>query len=67
MIPGQPGFYSLIGVLSMIFPSLMNKFITNGRKNNYPFRSVKCLWKIHSTNQAFRAKIGMRYDNFMIL
>ena len=58
---------SLIGVLSMIFPPLMNKFITSGRKSNYPFRSVKCLWKIHSTNHAFRTKIGMRYDNFMIL
>ena len=31
------------------------------------FRSVKCLWKIHSTNHAFRTKIGMRYDNFIIL
>ena len=43
------------------------QFITSGRKSNYPFRSVKCLWKIHSTNHAFRTKIGMRYDNFMIL
>ena len=43
------------------------QFITSSRKSNYPFRSVKCLWKIHSTNHAFRTKIGMRYDNFMIL
>ena len=42
------------------------QFITSSRKSNYPFRSVKCLWKIHSTNHAFRTKIGMRYDNFMI-
>ena len=43
------------------------QFITSSRKSNYPFRSVKCLWKIHSTNHAFRTKTGMRYDNFMIL
>ena len=43
------------------------QFITSSRKSNYPFRSVKCLWKIHSTNHAFRTKIGMRYDNFMNL
>ena len=43
------------------------QFITSSRKSNYPFRSVKCLWKIHSTNHAFRTKIWMRYDNFMIL
>ena len=43
------------------------QFITSSRKSNYPFRSVKCLWKIHSTNHAFRTKIRMRYDNFMIL
>ena len=33
------------------------QFITSSRKSNYPFRSVKCLWKIHSTNHAFRTKI----------
>ena len=30
----------------MIFYPLINKFITSSRKSNYPFRSVKCLWKI---------------------
>ena len=56
MIPEQPGFIPLSGSVHDLSPTYEQGYHKLGRKSNYPFRSVKCLWKIHSTNHASELK-----------